>query len=305
MDFAFDLLNASRHLDALQLYAPALPAESPIKRALEYVASVWLRPCFDLWEEVYGHHFYTRYVQMAALQKGAKLARAMNDSGAANWYELHASLISETLGQFSKRQDFISASLHPIKSRSGLDIAPLLAVLHAWDPELQTDVSLDHPLLLATIARLEASFDYALPDPWIGRYPEDVYDGLGYSRGNPWTLTTLALAQHAFALISRIQPLQALTIDTHSLPFYKRALNASWVAPGRYSFPSPHFLALVQALADRGDTLLAVARVGWSEQIDRDFGTPCGARNLTWTYVAYLNAVDARRSVFGEVVCSD
>ncbi len=209
-------------------------------------------------------------------------------------------MIGESLDDFYSRQDFILATLDDNK-RSGLNVAPLLAMLHVWEAGLPTNLSLHHPLLLATVAKLEDSFRYEISAPWIGRYPEDVYDGTGYSRGNPWVLCTLALAHHAYALIEQHKSWRQITIDPLSLQFYRKLdrLNSSWIAVGQFSDKSAEYPRLLRLLAERGDEMLAVAKITWSEQIDRVTGHAVGARNLTWSYVAYLNAVDARRKAFG------
>jgi glucoamylase len=85
-DYALSLLAAGRTEEANRLYRPELPPQTPIKRDLEYVAHRWHEQSYDLWEEVQGHHFFTRMAQRAAMLKGAELALKMDDPRAAAFY---------------------------------------------------------------------------------------------------------------------------------------------------------------------------------------------------------------------------
>jgi glucoamylase len=76
-----------------KLYDSTLPTNALIKRDLEYISHNWPLTSFDIWEEVRGHHFYTRMVQRRALAEGAKLARRLNDGGAADWYTQQAAAL--------------------------------------------------------------------------------------------------------------------------------------------------------------------------------------------------------------------
>lgn len=53
-----------------KLYDNKLPTSTVLKMDLEYIAHKWHFPCFDLWEEIQGFHFYTRIVQRRALIEG-------------------------------------------------------------------------------------------------------------------------------------------------------------------------------------------------------------------------------------------
>lgn len=83
--FAHILLRTGREADARKLYDGHFPSTSPIRVDLDFISHAWELPCFDLWEETIGQHFYTRLVQHRALLEGAKLARRLHDGGAADW----------------------------------------------------------------------------------------------------------------------------------------------------------------------------------------------------------------------------
>lgn len=50
----------------------------------------------------------------------------------------------------------------------------------------------------------------------VGRYPEDTYFG-----GNPWYLTTLAVAEFLYDAVAQFEMAESLTIDDINLAFFK------------------------------------------------------------------------------------
>ena len=248
------------------LYAAEIPATTLIKRDLEYVAHHWRDPSFDLWEEVRGDHFYTRIVQLAALQKGAVFAEAMADSGAAFFYRSQADEIKTSLEDFwDSRRGFIVSTLNQDQGlsgkNSGLDVAVLLGVLHANLPEGPfsiTDVRVEQ-----TVRKLKSSFQELYPlnhnhptAPLWGRYPEDVYDGVGFSQGHAWFISTHAAAEYYCKSMLKKQ-------DDEGKEYLKTAL--------RYANEDG----------------------GLSEQIHRLHGTQRGAPDLSWSHASLLSAYRA------------
>lgn len=194
------------------LYHGILPADSVIKKDLEYVSHQWREHSFDIWEEEKGMHFYTLLSQHVALQEGAKLAEELNDKGAADFYLQESVKIGKML-----KADFVDRNIGLIVTtqkssslgykNSGLDVAPLLALLHTSpyqklfslsDPE----VSLYINTLIRTFADLyQVNKSFSNLGTGIGRYPEDRYDGYETTKmGNPWFLSTMALAEYGCLL---------------------------------------------------------------------------------------------------------
>lgn len=246
---------------AQKLYRPVLPADSIIKRDLEYVAYHWAEPSFDLWEEEKGQHFYTLLTQHVALQEGAKLARALSDEGAAAFYQESSDRIGQyILSHFMSPTIGIVVTTGKVASHlkwkdSGLDVAPLLALLHTspW----QKLLPLDHPQVKLYIRTLVSrsreiyQVNRAYPDLGvsIGRYPEDTYNGYATDgTGNPWFLSTLALGEY-YCLAGKPKTLSG--------PQLRRVLFHS----------------------DQGHL---------SEQFNRDTGYMQGAVDLTWSHNAVL-----------------
>lgn len=273
--FAFELIKQNRLTEAQRLYRSELPANSPIKRDLEYVSTHWNKPNFDLWEEVKGEHFFTKMAQRTALMLGAELARNLNDSSASSFYLYQAKELESSLRKhINSLRNIIVPTLNPIGGWKGkdteLDSATILAILYFSMGDGLFD--LHDSFTLQTAANLESAFsqlytiniktrDYAAMSPGIGRYPEDVYNGAGFSEGNPWFITTNAFAE-----------------------YYCRLANNHPRGPYAAQFRA-------KAMGFINRTLLhSDSRGQMSEQFNRYNGYMQGARDLTWSYVSYLRA---------------
>jgi glucoamylase len=257
------LLLASGESDYVvkNLYHGVLPADSVIKKDLEYTAHHWQEPSFDLWEEEKGMHFYTLLAQHTALQEGAKLAQELSDSGAAVFYQAQSLKVAQKLKTFLDPSIGIRVTASKVAALgykdSGIDVAPLLALLHTYP--YQKLLSLNHPSVKKYITTLRDTFqslyqiNKTFPDKGvaIGRYPEDKYDGYGTSGvGNPWFLSTLALGEY-----------YCLTKNADFKMQFERSLFHS----------------------DR--------KGGLSEQMNHQTGYMQGARDLTWSHNAFITAV--------------
>ncbi len=259
------------------LYKTELPAQSIIKADLEYVASTWWQPCFDLWEEVKAEHFYTKMVQRKALLTGAHLARRLNDPAAARWYELQAQYLENSLTEFADTNpDYIVASLRRTEGldskNSNLDISVILGVLHgSYDDFFKAS----KPQVIKTFEKLNRVFQnlYSINQtksqfaPALGRYPEDIYAGTNFNGGNPWVLATLAAAEYCYKVAAEV-----------SIKSFKQ--SELWIKRG------DEFVQRVQYHANPDGSL--------SEQIDRYTGFMTSARDLTWNYSAVLTTLRAR-----------
>jgi glucoamylase len=244
-----------------KLYHGVLPADSVIKKDLEYTAYNWREHSFDPWEEEKGMHFYTLLAQFTALQEGAILAQELGDQGAADFYKKTSQDISAIVLSFF--DDRVGIRVSNARSaqlgykNSGLDVAPLLALLHTYP--YQKIISFNHPQVVKYIETLKATFmdlypvNKAYPNLGvaIGRYPEDRYDGYGTSgQGNPWFLSTIALGE-----------------------FY--CLQGNKMKQAEKQF------ARVLFHADSGAI---------SEQFNLNSGFMQGARELTWSHNSYMTA---------------
>ncbi|GAA5969633.1 hypothetical protein JCM11641_008186 [Rhodosporidiobolus odoratus] len=242
---------------------------------------------------------------------------------------------------------------------SELDIAVVLAVLHAgrnsnWakltsPTELPVEAAPFEAAekVLATLAKLVESMGALYPlnkgrrekkeAVALGRYPEDVYDGVGVTIAHPWYLATAGAAEYLYLLTNNLGTLSApasshalvLTPILHSsLTSLLPPLSPALPAVGSILDPtSPAFGALVRALFTLADGFLSIIQqyVGVSGQLSEQFersGLPRGseahengiledskkdqetgeeveangrgARDLTWSYAAFITAVEER-----------
>ena len=299
------------------LYEPALPAESVIKADLEYVSHGWGHAGFDVWEEVEGLHFFTAMVQLRALAEGAALARAFGDGGAAAWYARQHGQLRALVGRFwDPRRGTLAATLE--SPRSGLDCAVLLGALHGTADEDEEAAAADavfppwsdevllslHAFLRDQHARFPINAAAASPLAGIalGRYPEDMYDGVGArpAGARPWFLCTAAAAELLHRAATHLARQPHLLVSGQALPFWQ-AVDPR-LETGPLAQADPAFRNAISRLRAAGDGFLDVvrrhadARTGaLSEQFDGTTGAQRGARDLTWSYGALLEALHRRR----------
>ncbi len=247
-----------------RFYKAELPATSLIKRDLEYVSHHWWEPSFDLWEENKGQHFYTLMVSRQALVEGAVLARKFNDNAAADHYSWQAVLVEDRLKDFAKNGHFVT-TLDRVEGidykYSNLDTCILLAFLHVGE---NGAFKLTDPRLAKTVQLLEMAFNRVYPlnqrgtvAVALGRYPEDTYYG-----GNPWILTTMAVAEYHYRLAR--------------LNGKMKHMNLGDAYTDRVRFHS------------RADGAMA-------EQWDRHTGYHISADELTWSHASFITAMRERR----------
>lgn len=134
----------------------------------------------------------------------------------------------------------------------------------------------------------------------IGRYPEDVYDGYGTSRGNPWFIATATFTELYYLAMKEWRQ-KGLVINDVNRPFFQRILSNEHIAVN--TFYTPGSLELDQIMyktSKFADQFLATIQYhqhrngSMSEQFDRYIGYMAGARDLTWSHAAVLSAIKAR-----------
>ncbi|CDR99705.1 related to Glucoamylase precursor [Sporisorium scitamineum] len=290
------------------LYKADLSAGSLIKTDLEYVAHHWQDTSFDLWEEVQGTHFFTLMVQYRSMVDGAKFATAMNDPGAASYYNQQAAAIKSKLQTFwDSTNNFIQA-YQGVNGRDGIDCSVLLGALKGWDTTdnaAAVDSTQFGPAsdkLLATHKKYVDAFrslyainNNAAPPNAVGtgRYPSDVYDGDGTSQGNPWYICTLAAAEVLNTAITVANSRGSLAVSEVSLPFYRQFSNG--VGAGTYGSGSSRYTELTAGMRAMADGFLGIVNShAWqngslNEEFDRENGFNQGARDLTWSYAAFVS----------------
>lgn len=265
------LLLANNDADYVikNLYRGILPADSVIKKDLEYTAYHWDETSFDLWEEEKGMHFYTLIAQYTALKEGAKLASELRDEGATQFYKQEAEKIKQYItSTFHDDVIGIKATVNKVggglhDKTSNIDVAVMLGLLHTYP--YQDIYQFGDSRVKKYIESLTNSFKVAYnlnrhksKGVAIGRYPEDRYDGYGTNgTGNPWFLSTVGLAEY-YCLLQKSAKRD-----------YSELIEAQF--------------QMVLYHSDRRGHL--------SEQFNRDTGLMQGATDLTWSYSSYLTAM--------------
>ncbi|SIO26811.1 Astacin (Peptidase family M12A) [Singulisphaera sp. GP187] len=305
-----------------KLYDGRLPSNSVIKRDLEYVSHNWQRPSVDLWEEVYGHHFYTRIAQRRGLREGAKLASRLGDQAAAEWYSAKAAELERALQDHwqSDRGYLIATFDQQGKDykTSNLDVSIVLGVLHTRSPN-DGFLSPTNDHVLSTARKLADEFDsmYRINRTTtdssggrlgvaIGRYPEDRYSGSGPDQvggGNPWYLCTAALGELYYSVANEWESNGSLAITGENSAFLA-ALRPTPVTVLRsgetLARSDARFGVVLRALREAGDAQLRRVKFhaggdgSLAEQVYREDGFARSARDLTWSYASILTAAAVR-----------
>lgn len=295
-----------------ELYDSRLPSESVIKADLEFTAHHWRLKCIDIWEEIWGHHFFTRASQLAALREGAALAEDLGDSGASAFYRKEANALEiEMQKHWSNDRGYHLAT---VDSNAGpdhqkpteLDTAVLLGALAA---EQDSGIlSIVDGKMLSTALKIEEGFAifYGVNKDKrvgtaIGRYTEDYYFG-----GNPWFLTTAAFAELNYKIAAKIKVAKEFRIDSLQAPYFVNALKALSdlkIEPGVDLAADAIKDRVVKALVATGDSFMDRIRAhtgadgALSEQFQRDTGALISAHDLTWSYASFIRATTARSAL--------
>ncbi len=264
---ALRLLTTLRWLHSAALPLPV--RDAAVELAYEdtnFVLEHWPLPCYDIWEEELGMHFYTMRVAASSLEAAARFAHRLDDAKTSARCRAAAADITLALeGFWDESSEFIRSRtrIGVEASPKDLDIAVILAAIHADDAPC---FSPRDARMHATLDRLDALFDSAyvinaergkLRGPALGRYAGDVY----YS-GGAYFFSTFGAAEYCYRAAR------------------DAACRDSWMA--------------------RGDGYMEAARahipVGgdMAEQFDQRTGAPSSARHLAWSYAAFITAALAR-----------
>jgi len=273
-----------------------------IELDLNYVSSNWNQSTFDLWEEVESSSFFTVAVQHRALREGITLATALGQTSVVSGYTTQAASLLCFLQSFYGN-GFITANTGG--GRSGIDANTVLASIHTYDQAAGCDATTFQPCSDKALSNLLTYVNafrtvYAI-DSGIannvavatGRYPEDSYKG-----GNPWYLTTLAVAEQLYDALNTWSSLGALNITSTSLPFFQTFQSTA--AVGTYASTTTTYTTLTSAIQTYADGFVNVVAEytpsggGLAEQYSRSTGAPLSAVDLTWSYASVLTAFEAR-----------
>ncbi|TDU25772.1 glucoamylase [Panacagrimonas perspica] len=238
-----------------------------LRADLEFTRRHWHEPSHDIWEEEFGHHYYTLRVSASALVQGAAWLDAIGDGAAAGACRKQGQLALDRLDDYWLQDDgYFRSRILPsgVRSAKDLDIAVVFAGIHA-EPDAGPHSVLD-PRLQSSLARLETLFGrlYAInrgrgEGPAMGRYEGDVYHS-----GGAYFFSTFAAAEFCFRA--------AAAGANGARAWFQRA--DAYLATMRDYIPSDGAL---------------------SEQFDQTTGAQTSAKHLTWSYAACISCIVARR----------
>jgi glucoamylase len=191
--------------------------------------------------------------------------------------------------------------------RSGKDANTVLASIHIFDPVLGCDANTFQPCSDKALSNLKAVVDSfrfyrinsGIPTGTaiaVGRYSEDSY----YS-GNPWYLNTLAVAEQLYDAVFVWKKQGSITVTSQSLPFFRDLVSG--VSAGTYNTGTSTYTSLLNAVSNYADGFVnvvatyAASNGSLSEQFSKDDGRPLSAKDLTWSYAAFLTAAARRAGV--------
>ncbi|ESK93679.1 glucoamylase [Moniliophthora roreri MCA 2997] len=275
-----------------------------IQHDLDYTAQYWNQTGFDLWEEVSSSSFFTTAVQHRALLQGAALATAIGQTSSVSTYTTQASNVLCFLQSYwNVGQGYITANTGG--GRSGKDANTVLTSIHTFDPAAGCDATTFQPCsdkALSNIVQYVNAFrsiyaiNSGIPSNQpvaTGRYPEDSYYG-----GNPWYLTTLAVAEQLYDALYVWNQQKSLDVTATSLPFFQ--IFSPSVTTGTYASTSSTYTTLTTAIKSWADGFISVvakytpSNGALAEQYNRATGVPLSASDLTWSYASALTAFGAR-----------
>ena len=112
-------------------------------------------------------------------------------------------------------------------------------------------------------------------------------------------LATLAAAEQLYDALYQWKNQGSLAITQTSLPFFQDLVSSA--ALGNYSSSSSTYSSITSAVMTYADGFYSIVQQytptsgSLAEQFGRDTGTALSARDLTWSYAAFLTAA-ARRN---------
>eukprot|EP00928_Gymnodinium_smaydae_P011922 TRINITY_DN14359_c0_g1_i1.p1 TRINITY_DN14359_c0_g1~~TRINITY_DN14359_c0_g1_i1.p1 ORF type:complete len:578 (-),score=133.74 TRINITY_DN14359_c0_g1_i1:48-1781(-) len=258
----------------------------------------------DLWEEVEGTDlFWNRLTAHKALLVGARFAAKRGEKMLAERYTKAAKKINATLleAHWNKQSRYLAE----IPGKREIDGAVILALNEGYDDEQDTDFLAPESLLVAsTVLAYNKAFCEefpinnrdtmrAVPGILYGRYLGDEYAG-----GNPWVLTTAALARLLYRAGTRVAEVRIPSSET--LAIWRRALGGA--AEFFSEDESPYTVSRGFLLA--GDSVLLRLRehviddkFRLDEQLSRATGTQKAAKSLTWSYAELFKAMTERKAL--------
>ena len=173
-------------------------------RTCEFAFAQGAQPCFDIWEEEHGLHYYTLCVTRRLWKQGADWLDVLGQWARGTQLSHGSGGVSPDAGWIlaGRTRGITARAVLSSGERSSkeLDIAVILAAIHAGSSGSRHSVR--DPRMHATLARLEALFDAAYPINH-GRPPAPArrwaaMQGDVYYSGGAYYFSTLGAAEFCY-----------------------------------------------------------------------------------------------------------
>ena len=263
---------------------------STVKYNLDYIVSGYDSETCDLWEEIVNADFFWNRVTMAkALSIGAKFASRLGYTNDAQTWSNLANRIQQSVYETHWNGYYYYES-----NNRPVDGAVIIGLNFGYDE----DTNFLNPLsyeVASTVYYYNLVFsdeytinqkDRDLYGILYGRYPGDVYAG-----GNPWIITTAALANLMYRISAKLQQGQYMSRST--LEMWEHVFNIQYLPRETSEF----FKAQGDGLLLRLKHYIQPYNYHMYEQIDKNNGTQISAYDLTWSYAEVLNALVSREKI--------
>lgn len=262
-----------------------------IKYDLDYIINNYATSTCDLWEEIRDTDFFWNRITMKkALIVGAAFAEQMGDSSSASKYTNVMKSINSTLYSSHYNGGYVQEC-----GTRPQDSAVIVGFNDGYDDsdKLFAPTSLEvaktvssYNTLFCTSYPINSNDTSTsqLPGVLYGRYKGDTYAG-----GNPWVLSTAALASLFYRGASYI--LSNGVPSAEALAAWKTAFNTASDLPSSAKDLANVFAAQGDGVLLRLRTHVTARGFHLDEQIDKNTGAQMSAENLTWSYAEVLNAM--------------
>jgi len=219
-----------------------------ITNDLNYIRHNYMKPCFDLWEEIPGYHFFTLMVMKKCLEEGMKITDISNNM---NLYDIILE-INIMLQKFYINDTIISSFKINWTPQRDYDASIIMAFIYTnTEPNIYLVKTINNIMnTFKNLYQINRNTQY----PLIGRYKNDIYYG-----GNPWVLTSINMCR----MLHIIDKMDSMNI---------------------YFNEKPSIIAnsIINSLKDI--IIFNSNDYNLSEQIDKETGEFIGAPILTWNY---------------------
>jgi len=249
----------------------------------------------DLWEEVQSDDFFwNQYMFRKAMVMGSEFASSMGDSATADRYQKLSATLKESSmahwnGAFVQEADG--------RTKDGAVIVAFNDGYISSDPvycptcdKVASTIKSYINLFCQEYSINQKDYQNGIGGVLFGRYHNDKYAG-----GNPWILTTAALAQLYYNGATML-------LEENTLPTAE-ALHIWKEIFGIHPTVTLSTFELAQVFASAGDGVLERIRhhvagdnFHLDEQLDRNTGAQMSAKDLTWSYAETLMAMTKRDS---------